>query len=75
MPKPRRYNYRELVKVLKKYDIEVDPKRGKGSERMLYRESTKDNYPIKYRGEKYQYGISMIKAIQRRFELPNDFLF
>jgi len=75
MPKARRYKYRELVKVLKEYGIVVMAKRGKGSERMLYRESTKDNFPIKYRSENYQYSISMIKAIQRRFDLPNDFLF
>ena len=75
MPKVRRYKYRELIKVLKEYGIIVLAKRGKGSERMLYRESTRDNYPIKYRSDNYTYSVGMIQAIQRRFQLPDKFLY
>jgi len=75
MPKPRRLKYRELVKRLKKHGIIVIKSRGKGSERMLYQESTRLNYPITCHGENHEYSIGMLKAIQRRFSLPNDFLY
>ena len=75
MPKPKRLNYRELVRKLKKYNIIVITKRAKGSERMLYHISTRNDYPIKYRGKNYVYSIGTLKAIQRRFSLPDDFLF
>jgi predicted RNA binding protein YcfA (HicA-like mRNA interferase family) len=75
MPKPKRLKYKELIKRLEKYDIIVIKKRGKGSHRMLYQESTKLNYPIKCHNENQEYSIGTLKAIQRRFSLPDEFLY
>ena len=73
--KPKRLKYRELTKRLKKYGIIVIINRGKGSERMLYRESTRDNYPITYHSANHQYSIGLLTSIKRRFDLPDEFLF
>lgn len=75
MPQPRRLKYRELVKKLKKYNIEVIKARGKGSHRMLYQEVTKRNYPIKCHSENQEYSIAVVRAIARRFSIPEDKLF
>ena len=57
MPKKKRLTYRQLIKQLKKYNIIEIKKRGKGSERMLYRESTGDSYPITCHNENQQLSI------------------
>jgi hypothetical protein len=75
MPKHKRLKYRELVKRLKEHGIVVIEKRGKGSERMLYQASTGFDYPITCHNENQQYSIGLLKAIQRRFSLPDDFLY
>ena len=75
MPKPKRLKYRELIRRLRKHGITDVKNRAKGTERMLYRESTKDNYPITYHSDNQEYSIGLLKAIQRRFSLPDDFLF
>ena len=76
MPKylPRRLIYRELVKKLQPLGIEVLVNRGKGSERMLYQKSTRFNYPIKYHGSGEEYSKETLKAIQRRFSIPDEIM-
>ena len=73
MPK-RSMRHDELIRRLKKFGIVEFVKRGKGSERMLYQESTRRNYPIKYHGKQTEYSKGVIKNIMRRFDLPNNFL-
>ena len=75
MPKHRRLKYRELVRLLKPHGIKVIVSRGKGSERMLYDPKRKLNYPIKHHGDNQELSIGMLKAIKRKFNLPDDFLF
>lgn len=75
MPKPKRLKHSELLKRLKAYGIIELKKRGKGSERMLFQEETGLNYPIKYHSKNHQYSIGLLRAIQRKFSLPDDFLF
>lgn len=75
MPKPKRLTYRELRQRLMKYDIvELKPKRGKGSERILFQESTKNFFPVTCHGEGKQLGSGLLKALMRKFDLPDDFL-
>lgn len=75
MPKPKRLTYRDLRQRLKKYGIiEKTSKRGKGSERILYQESTRNFISVTCHGEGKQLGIGLLKAIVRRFDLPDDFL-
>ena len=69
--------YRELVKRLHKHapDFEVNSKRGKGSERMLYHPNIEGNsksYPIKCHGEGVIMRKGSMKAIIRHFNLPKD---
>lgn len=72
MLKPTKY--RILIRKLKKFDIIVKIKRGKGSERMLYQPKTKLNYPIKHHGDNEEYSKGFLGAVQRKFSLPDDFL-
>jgi hypothetical protein len=69
----KRYKHKDLLSILKHYGITEIESRGKGSERMLYQESTRLNYPIKYHGKKTEHGDGIISAIKRKFNLPNDF--
>ncbi len=69
----KRYKHKDLLKLLEHYGITELVKRGKGSERMLYQESTNRNYPIKFHGKKTEHGDGVISAIKRRFNLPDDF--
>ncbi len=75
MSKPRRLTYRELKQRLKKYGIvELPLSRGKGSERIFFQETTKNFIPVTCHGEGKQLGIGLLKAIQRKFNLPDEFL-
>jgi len=60
----------ELLKRIKKFGIIEYTKRGKGSHRMLYQESTRNNYPIKYHGKQTEYSKAVLKNIIRKFDLP-----
>ncbi len=71
--KPRVRKYRELKKVLKRFGIIILTNRGKGSERMLFQESTNMNYPLKCHNENQEYSKPVQKAIMRRFSLPDTF--
>jgi len=75
MPKHKRLYHNELLERLKTHGIYEDKKRGKGSERMLYQLKTRLNYPITCHGKNPQHSIRLLKAIMRRFSLPDDFLF
>ena len=73
MPK-RSMRHDELIRRLKKHGIVEFKHRAKGSERMLYQESTRNNYPIKCHGKNTEYSIAILKNIMRKFDLPKDFL-
>lgn len=67
---------RELIKRLKRYDIVVMPKRGKGSERVLLLPNKPGSkkgpqYPIKDHGKDTEISIPVINAIMRRFNINN----
>lgn len=73
------YTFRELVKVLKKFDerFVVDQNRAKGSERMLYHPDINgkpESYPLKCHGEGDTIRKGHIAAIRRRFALGRDVL-
>ena len=72
MPKHHVLKHRDLIKKLKPLGIIELKRRGKGSERMLYRESTNDDYPITFHGKKQEHSVGMLKAIKRRFGLTDD---
>lgn len=44
-------------------------------QKFYFQESTRLNYPITCHSENQEYSIGMLKAIQRRFSLPDDFLY
>ena len=75
MANPQKFS--KLVKKLKDYDdrFEFYTKRGKGSERMIYHSNINGraaSYPITCHGKNTEIGKGMVKAIIRRFSLPND---
>ncbi|MBU1614684.1 hypothetical protein KJ693_05145 [bacterium] len=64
--------YRNLLKLISKYGIYEDTKRGKGSERLWIKEypnGSKRSIPVTCHGENYVIGVGLIKAIRRRFLL------
>jgi len=72
------YSYKELIKKLLEYDkaFEINTRRGKGSERMIYHPDINgrpESYPIKHHGDKTEIKKGHISALRRRFNLPKDF--
>ena len=79
MPRRRTYKFRELCRILKKYDdrFEIVTNRGKGSERMIYHpdiDGRPEQYPLKCHGGGTEIRAGTISAIRRRFALPSDVL-
>ncbi len=77
MAKP--HTFRELVKILKKYDsrFEFYENRGKGSERMIYHPDINgrpESHPVKCHGDGTELRTGLISSIVRRFSLPKDLL-
>ena len=76
MPKRKRYKYRELKKILKRYDIYEDVSRGKGSERTFYHPRWKNGHPVfhtvKCHGEGTQLSIGVIESVRRAFNLSEE---
>lgn len=68
--------YRDLLKLVHKYGVSEDPKRGKDSERLWVREmpdGTKRSIPVTCHGTGYVIGVGLIRAIRRRLLLtPTD---
>jgi len=76
MPK-RPLKLRELLAQLKPYGVTSLTKRGKGSERILLRETAPGSkkgsqYPVKDHGLGTEIYIPIINAILRRFEINED---
>ena len=71
--------YRELIKRLRPFGVEVRVKRGKGSERMLVQPAEPGGnkgpqYPIKHHGDGTRIGSGTLSAVLRRFGIdPKDF--
>lgn len=77
MAKP--HTFRELVKILKKYDsrFEFYENRGKGSERMIYHPDINgrpESHPVKCHGDGTELRTGLISSIVRRSSLPKDLL-
>jgi hypothetical protein len=73
MDRPTRY--RDLLRLVSKYGVFEDPKRGKGSERLWIREmpdGSKRSIPVTCHGTSYVVGVGLIKAIRRRFMLTSS---
>jgi 20S proteasome alpha/beta subunit len=75
LPKPKRYS--EVIRRLRKHDKQfaVADRRGKGSERMIYHPDiggSSASYPVTCHGMGTEIGVGMLKAIIRRFNLPDD---
>jgi hypothetical protein len=69
---PNRLKYREVRKRLKKYNIVELINRGKGSERIFQDPTTKKFISLTCHGENYELGKGLLKAVIRRFDLPED---
>jgi hypothetical protein len=72
--KPTRY--RTLLRMVNKYGVYEDLRRGKGSERLWIRElpdGSKKSIPVTCHGPGYVVGVGLVKAIRRRLLLtPKD---
>jgi hypothetical protein len=70
----RPLKYRNLVKILKRFNVYEDKKRGKGSERMLCRvvEGRLEQFPIRCHNENEEKPRAVIKALRRRLGLTRD---
>jgi predicted RNA binding protein YcfA (HicA-like mRNA interferase family) len=72
----RRKKVRDLLRILRKHDpkFEVLQKRGKGSEMMVYHPGVNgraESFPVTHHAGQ-EIGKGMLKAIIRRFDLPED---
>ena len=74
MPKVRRLKYRELIPILRQFGIQVMKKRGKGSHRILYQDSTGESFPIPYHGDNREYSIKLLQRLAARFNIPEEYL-
>jgi predicted RNA binding protein YcfA (HicA-like mRNA interferase family) len=78
MAAAKTYKFREIAKKLKKHDkqFQVWTQRGKGSHRVIYHPDIQGHpvaYPIPCHNEGSDIKASYLKAIVRRFDLPEDF--
>ena len=65
-------NYRDLLKLVRKYGVYEDPKRAKGSERLWVQgrmDGSKRSIPVTCHGGSYVIGVGLVRAIRRRFSL------
>jgi len=72
----RPIRYRLLLKLVKKYGVYEDRRRGKSSERLWIRElpdGATRSIPVTCHGPNYVLGVGLVKAIRRRLMLtPKD---
>ncbi len=81
MPKiqPHPLKYSQLIKKLKKFGVTEEPRRAKGSERMLILTGKSNPYkgpqiPVKHHGQGTEISTAVINAVLRRFEIdPKKF--
>ena len=76
MPK-RPFKLRELLAKLKTYGIVSLSKRGKGSERILFKPKESGSkkgpqYPIKDHGDGTEISIPVVKTVLRRFGISEE---
>ena len=74
MPEGHPLRYRELIECLKGFGV-IEIRSGRGSRRMLYKpdvEGLKQSYPIHVHSEHDEVDIHIIRAILRRFKIPED---
>jgi hypothetical protein len=66
--------YRKLLRILRRYGVTEDRRRGKGSERLLQRTvgGRKEVYPIKCHKEGEVKPTAVVKAVRRRLRLTQD---
>lgn len=66
--------YRRLLRLLKRFNVYEERKRGKGSERMLCRmvEGRLERFPIRCHSESEEKPRAVIKALRRRFRLTKE---
>ena len=72
MDQPLRY--RRLLRILSRFGVYEDKRRGKGSERMLRRvvEGRLEEYPIRCHNENEEKPRAVIRALRRRFRLTSE---
>ncbi len=73
----RRKKYRDVIKILRQHDaqFQVLAKRGKGSEVILFHPDIagrKQIFTLTHHSDNDELGVGMLKAVIRRFNLPND---
>jgi len=74
LPNPKKPQ--DVIRILRKHDrkFQTFTKRGKGSERMIYHPNVNgrsQSFPITFH-KGHDVGKGMLKAIIRRFDLPED---
>ena len=66
--------YRRLLRILRRFNVYAEKRRGKGSERMLCRmvDGRLERYPIRCHSESEEKPRAVVKAIRRRFRLMKE---
>lgn len=66
--------YRRLLRILRRFNVYEEKRRGKGSERMLCRmvDGRLERYPIRCHSESEEKPRAVVKAIRRRFRLMKE---
>jgi len=70
----RPLRYRRLLRILRRFNVWEDRRRGKGSERMLCRmvEGRLEQYPIRCHNENEEKPRAIVRAIRRRLRLTKE---
>jgi predicted RNA binding protein YcfA (HicA-like mRNA interferase family) len=71
---PRSCSADDVFRALRKHDkgFEIHERRGKGSHRMIFHRPSGQQFPVPYH-KGCDLGKPYLKAIIRRFNLPEDF--
>ena len=75
MPKKPRLKYREVRKILRKFGIQEQPSRGKGSHRVFFHPNFRGKprfYPVKCHNPSQQLTIKTIEKIRKAFSLTEE---
>lgn len=75
MTSPRRLKYQVLCKKLRKYGIIVNKQGGKGSHRKFIDKKTEKSFPFKCHNENQEFSQTFVRAVARKFNIPEDEFF
>ena len=75
MNRKPRFKYRQVRKILRRFDIQEQPSRGKGSHRVFYHPNFRGKprfYPVKCHNPNQQLSIKTLEGIRKAFSLTEE---